>query len=378
MKSHAGRGKSWVGDVDALASVISTHLKRPGHLRYSELMMSRVMKERIIPYKAFFKALFDLQPNLSFTKESMEAAAMRAGQTLGWCRKNPNSLEDYVVRLAAKLRVMARHLQQQSEPESRSGHEASSSASASSEGSDTSSREPDAEECDEADEEPFPLTQRDETHAEDTAADLDHGHPGDLEDTAADLDECHPGDLEDTAPEAPHGHPGDLEDTAPDAQPAELTAADLIHGHPPDTAADLSHGHPPDSGHLHHDAPKASRKRMRKPAAAGSQTKKPKSKKAKLNFDEPEPEKHGDHSDDEPEKDGDHSVGEPDKQKYSDDEPEKDEDHSVDEVEKQMQKAFDQADTLPMASVLAQDAQKSCTGCTHQKRVLNVLFLLNS
>ena len=58
MKSHAGRGKSWVGDVDALASVISTHLR---HLQYSELMMSIVMKERIIPYKAFFKALFDLQ-----------------------------------------------------------------------------------------------------------------------------------------------------------------------------------------------------------------------------------------------------------------------------------------------------------------------------
>ena len=78
-------------------------------MRYSEQMQSRVVKERIIPYKSFFKALFDLQPNLSFTKEGMEAAVMKARHNVGWCRKNPNNLEEYGVRLAAKLRVMARH-----------------------------------------------------------------------------------------------------------------------------------------------------------------------------------------------------------------------------------------------------------------------------
>ena len=107
-----GRGKSYCGDPQTITTILARHISKPGSLKYSTVMSSRTVREKLLPFGALFRELYELQPNLSFAQSTVEASLRLLAEQKGFCRKNPAGLDQFSSTIASRLRVMTRHVMQ--------------------------------------------------------------------------------------------------------------------------------------------------------------------------------------------------------------------------------------------------------------------------
>ena len=106
------RRMSFQGSAEELQGIISQHVRRPGNIIYPEVMSAKMDRSLLEPHQALWRALFLIQPNLSFPKSTMSSALRLYVEKERLFKRKQHLVEPFVSQASTRLRVMGRHLNQ--------------------------------------------------------------------------------------------------------------------------------------------------------------------------------------------------------------------------------------------------------------------------
>ena len=83
----SGRGKSYAGTYQDVATIVARHLEKPKLLQYDQRTNSRIQRDALLPWRDMWRELHALQENMSFPLACLHQAMHQVAMSKGFFKK---------------------------------------------------------------------------------------------------------------------------------------------------------------------------------------------------------------------------------------------------------------------------------------------------